>query len=263
MGKSYLLISGKGGVGKSTLAAALAVTAARQGSRVALVDGDIGLRSLDLLLHLQDKVLYDLKDLVEHRCTLDQALIWHDEFKNLCLIVGGQQAKPKDFQKKDLQKVVRTLTRRFDLVLVDGPAGLGRGVNNFTNIVDEVLLVLTPDPVSIRSAEKLANQLYAAGLRPSMILNRVNKELVYSGAVPQPNVIASSLDLPLLGVIEESPLIYQALLNGKTAAQTEDENITASFEALLRAVNGDLEPVPDFKKTHKSLFQRFRDWLKD
>lgn len=263
MGKSYLFISGKGGVGKSTLASALAVTAARQGSSVALVDGDIGLRSLDLLLGMQDKVLYDLKDLVEHRCTLDQALIWHDEFKNLCLIVGGQQAKPKDFAKKDLQKVLNTLTRRFDLVLVDGPAGLGRGINNFTEIVDEVIVVLTPDPVSVRSAEKLAFKLYAGGLRPCLMMNRINKEHVYSGAVPQPNAIAAALDLPLLGVIEESPLIYQALLSGKTAAQTEDENITESFTTILRAVNGDYEPIPDYQKPHMNLFQRFWDWLKD
>ncbi len=263
MGKSHLFISGKGGVGKSTLASAIAVTAAKQGLRVALVDGDIGLRSLDLLLGLQNKVLYDLKDLVERRCTLDQTLIWHEEYKNLCLLVGGQQAKPKDFQKKDLQKVLGTLTRRFDLVLVDGPAGLGRGINNFTDIVDQVVVVLTPDPVSVRTGEKLLSQLYTRALRPGIVLNRVSKDLVLSEAVPQPNAIAQLLDVPLLGVVEESPLIYQALLAGKTAAQTGEITIDQGFEAILRAMNGVVETIPDFVKPEYTLFQRFVNWLKD
>ncbi len=263
MGKSHLFISGKGGVGKTTLTAAIAVTAAKQGQRVAVVDGDVGLRGLDLLLGLQDKVLYDLKDLVERRCTLEQTLIWHDTYPNLCLLVGGQQAKPKDFAKKDLKKVLLTLTRRFDLVLVDGPAGLGRGINNFTDIVDEVIVVLTPDPVSIRGAEKLVSQLYPVGLRPSLVINRVMKELVYENATPQPNAIAMDLDLPLLGVVEESPLIYQSLLAGKTAAQTGDEGIDARFESLLRAMNGTIEPIPDYQVPKLNFYQRIWEWLKD
>ena len=108
MGKSYLFISGKGGVGKSTLSAALAVFAAQSGKRVVIIDGDMGLRSLDLMLGLQDLVLYDMADLVKRRCSLDQTLIKHPDF-HPSFDGGRQQARPKDFNKQDVQKILRTL----------------------------------------------------------------------------------------------------------------------------------------------------------
>lgn len=263
MGKSFLFISGKGGVGKSTLASALAITAAKMGKRVAVIDGDIGLRSLDLLLGLQDKVLYDMADLVSRRCRLDQILIWHSDFPSLCLIVGGQQAKPKDFKKQDLQKIIKTLQKRFDYILVDGPAGLGRGMRNFCDLVDEVVVVATPDPVAIRSAEKLASQLYSTGTRPQLLLNRVDVERVLAGELQQPQSLALSLDLPLAGVLEENASVYTALLQGKTAAQAGDEALNKALQDILQRLDGKDCPIPEYKKVRPTTFQRFLNWLKD
>lgn len=256
MGKSYLFISGKGGVGKSTLAAALAVAATQKGKRVALVDGDIGLRSLDLQLGMQDRVLYDMADLVARRCSLDQALIWHQDYPGLCLMVGGQQAKPKDFNRQDLKKILNTLKKRFDLVLIDGPAGLGRGVKNFTGLADEVVVVATPDAVSIRGAEKLVSQMYPEGIRPSLLLNRMNSQRVLAGELEQANALALALDVPLLGALEENPFIYTALLNGKTAAQTGDEGLDQALADILRRMDGVSLPVEDYKAKPVSAFAR-------
>lgn len=257
MGKSFLFVSGKGGVGKSTLAAALAVAAVMKGKRVALVDGDIGLRSLDLQLGMQDHVLYDMADLVSRRCNLNQALIWHKEYPSLCLMVGGQQAKPKDFKKQDLKKIINTLKKRFDLVLIDGPAGLGRGVNKFTGVADEVVVVTTPDPVSVRSAEKLISILYPQGVRPSLLLNRQQGQKVLEGSLHQASTIAQSLDLPLLGAVEENPLIYSALIQGKTAAQTGDLHLDAVLNDILSRMDGVMIPVPDYQAKPVSALARF------
>lgn len=263
MGKSFLMISGKGGVGKSTLTAALGVAAARQSMKVALIDGDIGLRSLDLMLGLQDKVLYDMADLVAHRCRLDQALIWHHELPDLCLMVGGQQARPKDFGQADLKKIINTLKKRFDLVLIDGPAGLGRGMRNFASLADEVVVCATPDAVSLRAAEKLSGQLYAKGLRPSLLLNRLLPERVIAGQVAQPAALAQGLDLPLLGVLEEDPAIYTALLAGKTAAQTGQEGLNQALANMVQRMLGLSCPLPEYHQEKLSFWRRFLLWLED
>jgi len=263
MGKRYLFISGKGGVGKSTLAAALAVKAAEKGRRVALVDGDAGLRSLDLLLGLQDKALYDLADVARRRVALEDAMVWHPVYPTLRLLAGGQQARQKDFSRQDLDKILSTAARRFDLVIVDGPAGLGRGVRNFAGIVDTVVVVATPDTVCQRVAEKLTGQLAATGLRPSLMLNRFPADLAREGVLPQPASLAQALDVPLLGVIPESPLVYGAMLEGRTAAETESAALNAALDDALTRMEGGEAPLPVFEKQKLNVFQRIWKWLED
>lgn len=263
MAKSFLLISGKGGVGKSTLTAALAVLAAQAGKRVAVLDGDVGLRSLDLMLGLENQVLYDMADLVKRRCTLNQALIRHPEYPGLHLMVGGQQARPKDFNKLDLKKIMKTLHKRFDLVLVDGPAGLGRGVNNFSDLVDEVIIVATPDPVAIRSAEKMAATLFEKGLRPSLLLNRMQVQKVLEGQLHQPQTLSFTLDLPLLGALVDSGQVYDAALKGQTAAQVEDEGVQQELNNILKRMEGEALPVPEYQQEQLNIFQRIWKWLED
>ncbi len=263
MGRSFLFISGKGGVGKSTLSSAIAVAAAEQGRRVALIDGDIGLRSLDMMLGLQDKVLFDLSDVVARRCSLDKAMVWHPSHPTLRLLVGGQSAKPKDFKRQDLSRILTTLKKRFDLVLIDGPAGLGRGVRNFVGITDEVVIVSTPDPVSQRSAEKLASLLFPSGIRPGLLLNRINRDLVISGDLPQPGAQALSLDLPLLGAVEEGSTVYSAMLEGKTAAETDEPMLRSAIEDVLQRMQGMEKPVSDYVPPRLNLFRRLWKWLED
>lgn len=248
MGKSILIISGKGGVGKSTLAAALAVTAAKKGRRTALVDADIGLRSLDIMLGLQDQVLYDLADCVNHRCSLDDALVTHPKYPELHLIVGGQMARPKDFKPNDLKKLLRTLRAAHDTLIIDGPAGLGRGVKNFVGLADEYVVIATQDAVSLRAAEKAARVLMDAGCRPQLVINRVQSYRVEAGELPSPQVLALGLDLPLAGVIEEDPAVYTGMLQGISAAEQESGGLPRVFEDILLRIEGVQLPVPELAK---------------
>lgn len=263
MGKAFLFISGKGGVGKSTLAAALAVAAARTGTRTALVDGDIGLRSLDMMLGLQDKALYELTDVAGRTVSLDEALVRHPEFPALWLLVGGQQARPKDVRKQDLQKIVNTLRGRFDLVLLDGPAGLGRGAKNFLGIADEVVVVATPDPLAMRTAEKTASWLYAMGIRPWLALNRVRRDLVLSGEAHQPGALGLALDMPLLGALEEMPSLVTLAPQGKTAAQAGDPRQDEALGDMLARMAGESRPVADYIPPRLNVFQKIWAWLED
>lgn len=248
MGKTILIISGKGGVGKSTLAAALAVTAAQKGRRTVLVDADVGLRSLDMMLCLQDAVLFDLNDCVKRRCGLDAVLACHPDYPQLHLAVGGQMARPKDFRPQDLKKLMKTLKVSHDMVLIDGPAGLGRGVKNFLGLADEYVIVATPDPVSLRAAEKAAQMLIEAQCHPQLIVNRVQRHLLDSGDIASPQALAMGLDLPLAGIVEENSAVYTGMLKGKTAVEDAPETVVQNFQDILSRLEGAQLPVKPLEK---------------
>ncbi len=233
MGQVIMIASGKGGVGKSSLAAALSVSLATRGHRVLLIDADLGLRNLDLMLSLQDKVLFELSDCLQRRCSLDEALVSHPRLATLSLIVGGQDAKPKDFSGKDLSRIMRTLKDRFDYLLIDCPAGIGRGIRNFIGLADKYLLVATPDEVCLRDTEKLGRIILdETGEHPWLLLNRYDWRLMRRGLISKPDDIALALDMPLLGVIGHSGRIYAAQLQGLTLAELEEP---VTVDALDRA----------------------------
>ena len=239
MGQIIMLASGKGGVGKSTLSAALGVCFASRGLRCLVLDADVGLRSLDLMFGMQDRVLYELSDCMKRRCSLDDALVAHKHYPSLHLMVAGQNVRAKDFDKKDLSKILKTLRNRYDIIIVDAPAGIGRGIRNFIGIVDRFVLVATADEVCLRDTEKIAGILMdQAGDHPFLILNRYSKRLERRGVIPKPENISLALDLVLLGTVPESKNTYTALLSGKTMMEAGDRLASASVEKIADKLLG-------------------------
>lgn len=233
MGRLIVVASGKGGVGKSTITSSMAVIFAGKGLRTLLVDADVGLRSLDLMMGVQDRVLYELADCMALRCTLEEATITHDRFPQLHLMMAGQEAKPKDFDQKSLRRITATLKERYDIVLVDAPAGIGRGVKNFFPHADQFILAATPDDVCLRDSEKMARLiLEATGERAWLILNRFDARLMRRGMLHRPEDISLSLDLPLLGVIPQSDSVYRAMLERKTIPEGADAPPARALERI-------------------------------
>lgn len=152
MGKSILITSGKGGVGKSTVSSALAVLLARRGKRVVLVDADVGLRCADLMLDMQDRVVYDMGDLLSGTVSLQDALVPCKELPGLKLLAAPQMISAGDIAKKDMRKLIGCLRDRYDFVLMDCPAGIGRSMKNVLGCADETIIVSTMDDVCIRDA---------------------------------------------------------------------------------------------------------------
>lgn len=255
MGKIWMIASGKGGVGKSSIAAGLAVTMAKQTMRVLLVDADIGLRCLDLLMGMQDRVLFELNDCVEKRCTLMDAAVQHPRFPSLYLMVGGQNVRPGDFGRKETAKIFQTLKKYYDVILVDCPAGLGRGFRNMMQVADEALLVATPDDICLRDTEKTAAMLFEQrSLRAGLVLNRYERDAMKKGLIRTPKAIGLSMDIEVMGAIPNAGAVYTAMLSGKTMAECGESRVEENLRHLSARMQGSDIPLEADMET---AFERF------
>ncbi len=183
MSVSFCIASGKGGVGKSTLAANLGAALARSGKSVVIVDADIGLRAQDALLSMENHVVYDLMDVALKECPLEQAVLPHPSITGLSLLPASQFARVRSLEPKRLKKILDLLRMDHDFVILDCPAGVERGLRNVLNAgVDETILLATPDDISIRDAERVVHILDSKQLpRPRLIVNRLDSHLIRKG----------------------------------------------------------------------------------
>ncbi len=262
MGKSVLITSGKGGVGKSTLAVSLAAAFSSRGLSTVLIDGDIGLRCADLLLGVQDRVVMDMEDVLEERCPLADALFEVQGFGDgrLCLLPASQALRAAQVRHKDMIRLTDRLRKTFDVVLLDGPAGIGRNFKLLLGCADTAIVVSTLDAVALRDAEKTASVLDADGLgHPYLVLNRVRAEYVRSGLAQEPQAIADRLDMPLLGIIPDSDRIYPGLLKGLHPYQCGDRALTGAFDRTAARFLGEDVPFP--KMSFSPVYRFFhRSW---
>ena len=159
MSQSWLIASGKGGVGKSMVTAALGVALARKSMHCCCVDADLGLRDLDMVLGLQSRVVYDMMDVVRHDCKMRSALVSHTRYENLALLPASQSARAKDMDAEEFERIIRKLKKRYGYILTDAPAGVDRGLCNLIPASDHCILVVTPDDVAIRDAERVLEAL--------------------------------------------------------------------------------------------------------
>ncbi len=254
MSQAWMVASGKGGVGKSTVTAALAAALARRQLPTVAVDTDMGLRSLDMLLGLQDRIVYDVVDVINKDCKLKYALVQYTLSPALSLLPASQLGNWEDISADRLARVVHKLKKRFSYVLMDAPAGLERGLSTLTALTDFSLLVVTPDDVSIRDAERVIALLDGQHKpKPMLVVNRVVAQLVESGDMYSPQVVADTLDVPLLGYVPEDMAVLRALARHHTVL---DENGPAR-DALLRISRrfvGEYVPMPPLKRKRRFFF---------
>jgi septum site-determining protein MinD len=206
MGQSLVITSGKGGSGKSTVALNLGAALAAAGKAVALVDVDMGMRSLDILCGLEDRIVNDLADVADGLCRVKQAIVKHPTVPGLSLISAAQTRGSDALSPHRAREVMDELKMRFDWVLIDSPAGVGRGFRNAASGADQALIVVLTDPVSMRDAERVTGLLERCDiLRPLLAFNRVRG--AGRAALRLAEERAERLNLPLIAVIPEDAAI--------------------------------------------------------
>lgn len=251
MSQAWTVLSGKGGVGKSTVSAALGMALARRRLPCCLVDADLGLRSLDMLMNLHSRVVYDVLDVARRDCKLKYALIRHTADGALWLLPAAQEGQGGDADRGDMERIVKKLKKRMAYVLLDAPAGLGPGVRALLPASDHALVVTTPDDVAMRDAERAIALAEAAGLpRPMLVVNRVRPEMVARGEMYSPQAVASTLDVPLLGFVPEDRAVLAAAAKQESFMDT-DGPAKQAMERIAQRFLGEFVPMPTVERKRR------------
>lgn len=246
MSKIVGIVSGKGGVGKTTLCANLAFALAQSGKTVMAIDADIGLKNLDILLGMSDGSAFDLTDILSGRCTVAKAIQTHDTYRNLNFISASQNAAADSIDKAAFFKLCRYLRNYYDFVLLDAPAGVGEAFYTVAECCDECIVVATPDLTSIRDAEKTAGILSSIqGLSARLVINKVNPQLIKRGYLKNIDDIMDSISLGLLGLVpvDDKLILYsnsgKPAINDKTLCSRPLRNIA-------RRLMGETVPIDKY-----------------
>ena len=264
MGVSIVITSGKGGVGKTTTTANLGTALAALGKKVVVVDGDTGLRNLDVLMGLENRIVYTIMDVIENRCRLKQALIKDKRYPNLYLLPTAQTKDKDDISTHDMLNLVNTLKEEFDYVLIDSPAGIEQGFENSVVGADKAVVVVNPEITSVRDADRVIGKLDAKGLEEhAVIVNRLNYEMTKNGDMLDVSDIIETLSVKLLGVVPDDRGITVSTNKGEPIVLDQESKSGQAFRNIAKRITGeevallDLsnEPVGFFSSL-KKMFRR-------
>ncbi len=263
MGVSIVITSGKGGVGKTTTTANIGTALAALGNKVVVVDGDTGLRNLDVLLGLENRIVYTIMDVIENRCRLKQALIKDKRYPSLCLLPTAQTKDKDDISAQDMLKVVKNLKEEFDYVLIDSPAGIEQGFENAVIGADKAIIVVNPEITSVRDADRVIGKLDAKGLDDhAVIINRLNYEMTQRGDMLDISDIIETLSVELLGVVPDDRNITVSTNKGEPIVLDENSNSGQAFRNIAKRLTGIDVPLMDLKEPSEGFFTSLKKLFK-
>lgn len=261
MGRGIVITSGKGGVGKTTTSANLGVALARRGQRVVLIDADIGLRNLDVVLGLENRIVYDIVDVVEGLCRLKQALIRDKRYENLHLLPAAQTRDKSALTEAQLEALCEELKAEFDFVLIDSPAGIEHGFKNAVAGADEALIVTTPDVSAVRDADRIIGLLESMEFpAPRLIINRFRPEMVKKGDMLDIDDVLEILAIDLIGVVPEDEQIVVSTNRGEPVAADEKSSAGAAYRNIAGRLLGETVPFLNLE-AKTGLLGRLRRWF--
>lgn len=255
MGEAIAITSGKGGVGKSNVCLNLGVSLAKKGYKVCMLDMDLGLKNLDVLMGLENRVIYDLSDVMNCGCSLKQAMIKDKRLDNLYLIPACKSIHIEKVKMDDVEKIVTHLKERFDYVLLDSAAGLESGFMNSIVCVDKVIVVATLDYTALQDADRVIGVLMKEGIEDiHLILNKVNPRYIEKGISVSIQEALSFLAINLLGVVYEDEMIIRNNNKGYPAACDDTSMMYECFHVIASRLEGVKASLPKYRG--KSFMQR-------
>jgi septum site-determining protein MinD len=237
------ITSGKGGVGKTTTTANLAVALAEDGFKVVCIDGDIGLRNLDVVLGLENRIVYDLVDIVENRCRIRQAMIRDKRLEELYLIPAAQTRDKSAVSPSDMIRVCDELRSEVDYIIIDSPAGIERGFRNTIAPADIILVVTNPEVSAVRDADRIIGLVEAEEKGPAkLIINRVNPGLTKRGDMLTPDDVVELLAIELIGVIPDDENVVISTNRGQPVALDPKSKTGQAFKNIAKRLQGQTVP---------------------
>jgi septum site-determining protein MinD len=241
MGEVIVVTSGKGGVGKTTTTANIGTALAMMGYRVVLVDTDIGLRNLDVVMGLENRIVYDLVDVANGRCRLKQALIRDRRFDSLSLLPAAQTKDKTAVSPEQMQDLCDELRRDADYVLVDCPAGIEQGFRNAIAGADRALVVTTPEVAAVRDADRIIGLLQADAQmkNPQLIINRLRMQMVKRGDMLDVDDVNEHLAIEMLGIVPEDESIIVSTNKGEPAVLNVSSRAGEAYRNISRRIMGE------------------------
>ncbi len=258
MGEVIVVTSGKGGVGKTTATANIGAGLASAGYKVVLVDADIGLRNLDVVLGLENRIVYDLVDVTSKNCRLRQALIKDKRLDGLHLLPAAQTKDKTAVNPDQMRELCEELKKEFDYILIDCPAGIEQGFRNAIAGSDKAIVVTTPEVSAVRDADRIIGLLEAADLRePRLIINRIRPRMVKQGDMMSIDDIIDILAVDLLGVVPEDEMIVITTNRGETVVLDQNSRSGQAYRNINRRILGEDVPIMDLQE-EGGFFKRLR-----
>ncbi|SDY86388.1 septum site-determining protein MinD [Tindallia californiensis] len=248
MGEVLVITSGKGGVGKTTTTANLGTGLAQMGKKVVVIDADIGLRNLDVVLGLENRIVYDLVDVVEGTCRLRQALIKDKRLPELYLLPAAQTRDKNAINPEQMESLHTDLKEIFDFILVDCPAGIEQGFKNAIAGADRALVVTTPEISAVRDADRIIGLLEASEIRnPKLIVNRLKIDMVKRGDMMNIEDMLDILAIDLLGVIPDDPEIVISTNRGEPVVTKPNSCAGQAYNNIAKRICGEDVPLLDLE----------------
>ncbi len=240
MGEVIVITSGKGGVGKTTTTANLGAALALRNKKVALVDTDIGLRNLDVVMGLENRIVYDIVDVVEEKCKLRQALIKDKRFNELFLLPAAQTRDKSAVNEEQMKELIGKLKDEFDYILIDCPAGIEQGFKNAIAGADRAIVVTTAEISAIRDADRIIGLLEASEIKnPELVINRIRPNMIKKGEMMDVEDIVDLLSIDLIGVVPDDEYIITQTNKGEPVVIKEKAPSGKAYTEIARRILGE------------------------
>ncbi|OIJ18383.1 septum site-determining protein MinD [Anaerobacillus alkalidiazotrophicus] len=261
MGEAIVITSGKGGVGKTTTSANIGTALALSGKRVCLVDTDIGLRNLDVVMGLENRIIYDIVDVVEERCRLHQALIKDKRFECLMLLPAAQTKDKAAVNPEQMKLMINELKEDYDYVIIDCPAGIEQGFKNAVAGADKAIVVTTPETSAVRDADRIIGLLEQIDIEPpKLVVNRIRSHMMKNGDMLDVDEIVSILAIGLLGIVADDDDVIKASNKGEPIAFQPNSRASLAYRNIARRILGESVPLLSLDE-NKGMFSKVKKFF--
>ena len=260
MSRIIVITSGKGGVGKTTITANLGTALAQLGCKVALIDADFGLRNLDLILGLENRVVYTAIEAIAGECRLEQALVKDKRLNGLVLLPAAQTRNKESVLPEQMKDLIMRIAKSYDYILVDSPAGIEMGFRNAIAAAQEAVIVTTPEVAAVRDADRVVGLLEAHGIKNiQLIVNRLKPEMIQLNEMMSVEDVLEILAVPLIGIVPDDERVIVSSNRGEPLVLENKPSLPAmAFNNIARRLEGEKVPLLDLMAAHDNLINRIR-----